>query len=177
MSPRFGSWNLDFGGKSLEKLKPSLSARAATGGKKATASTNAAKDCLVASCFKSASTLYVSVTNNFGLSSWMGYSAVTGFADALSIFPDATGLERCLARFPAFMSFSKILITNIHRKFARNGIDGDHVAIFEQADGAALSCFGSNVANTKPASCTREPAVGDKGHLVAHTLAVKRRCG
>src|SRR3546814_19677534 len=55
------------------------------------------------------------------------------------------------------------------------GIDGDDVAVLEQADRAADRRLRPDVADAEAARGAGEAPVGDQRHLVAHALAVDRR--
>ena len=54
---------------------------------------------------------------------------------------------------------------------ALDGVEGDHVAVAEERDRAALGRLGADVADAEAAGGAGEAAVGDQRHLLAHALA------
>src|SRR5665213_1377047 len=100
--------------------------------------------------------------------------AVTRRADELGILPDGARAVFGLARRPRCLAAGELLLGDVHRNFAGDGIERDDVAVLDVGDGPADRRFGANVADAEAAGRAREPAIGDECDLVAHPLPVER---
>src|SRR5262245_63072885 len=78
-----------------------------------------------------------------------------------------------LARLPVLFTAGKLLNCDIRLQASGLGIDGDNVAILEEADRSAELGLGPHMANAEAARGAGEAAVSNERHLVAHALAVK----
>src|SRR6185437_9199045 len=119
--------------------------------------------------------LDVGVDMGLRLGAGMGDGALLRVAHGLRVFPQGARLIVVLARLPGLAPRRQLGIAELDIERARLGIDGDDVAVAQQADRAADRRFRADMADAEAAGGTREAAVGDERHLVAHALAVDRR--
>src|SRR5579862_4053507 len=92
---------------------------------------------------------------------WMGYGPSHCRPNLLGIFPERARRVIGLARAPFGFAFRELCVAQFYVKSSDDGVDLDDVAVLQQADGPAHSCFRPDMANAKAAGGAGEPAVGD----------------
>src|SRR5439155_23730448 len=108
---------------------------------------------------------YIGVADAFVLSSRMGHCAGYGRTNLLRIFPQRASSIAMLARLPVLFTARKFLNCDIRIQPSGLGIDGDDVAVLQEANRAAELGFGANMADAKTAGGAGEAPVGDERHL------------
>src|SRR5690606_21906798 len=78
------------------------------------------------------------------------------------------------ARLPGLAALGQRGLIDFELDRARLGIDGDHVAVHDQRDRAAVGRLGADVANAETPRGAREAPVGDQRDALAHALPVER---
>src|SRR5215831_15001914 len=86
----------------------------------------------------------------------------------LGVLPQGARGVAVLPGLPRLAPLLQVLVAEVDREAALDGVDGDHVAVLEQADRAADLRFGADMADTEAARAAGEAAVGDERHLLAH---------
>src|SRR5690606_7077440 len=119
----------------------------------------------------------IGVLLHFGLAAGMGHRAVMGIAHGLGIFPQRAGLVFGFTGLPLLPAAGEFGGAHIDAENTLHRIDGDDVAILDQANGAADRCFRPDMADAEAARGAGETPVSDQRHLFAHALAVDRRGG
>src|SRR5215469_10455758 len=101
--------------------------------------------------------------------------ALFGIADGLGIAPDRARLIFGLLGLPGLAAACELGGAQLDIERALGGVDLDDVAILQQADWPADRRLRTDMADAEAARAAGETAVGDQRHVLAGTLAVKRR--
>ena len=102
----------------------------------------------------------------------VGDGAEPGRADELGVFPERAGaVDGGAGAVPALAALVELGVGEGDADLALDGVEGDHVAVAEERDRAALGRLGADVADAEAAGGAGEAAVGDERHLLAHALA------
>ena len=84
--------------------------------------------------------------------------------DHAGIAAEPAGLDVGLGRNVLCLALGQHLVADLQRDLCVGDINTDGIALFDQADGAAGSSLGADVADGCAAACAGEAAVGDEGH-------------
>src|SRR3712207_2986752 len=107
----------------------------------------------------------------------VGDGPVLRRADGLRVFPEVARAEFSLASGPCLAALVELGVRDLDLDGALDGVDGDNVAVPDEADGAADRRLRTHVADAEAARRAGEAPVRDERDLVAHALAVERRRG
>src|SRR3546814_2045717 len=96
-----------------------------------------------------------------GLAAGVGDGAEVGRADGRRVAPDGARLVVVAARLPLGFARGQLVVGQLDVERALLGIDGDDVAVLEQADRAADRRLRPDVADAEAARGAREAPVDD----------------
>src|SRR5581483_2852852 len=110
--------------------------------------------------------LDIRVTAHFLIRAGCGERPLTGRANILDVPRQRAGLVARWLWLERFSAVRQLGFRQLHIDGALFGIDGDDVAIFDEADGAHVGGFRPDMADAKAARRAREAAVGDQGDIL-----------
>src|SRR5262245_40839096 len=117
--------------------------------------------------------LDIRVASNFRSPASMRDGARARRSHLVRIFPQHAALIGIGRWLPGLAPFAQLGRTHLDIERALLCIDGDDVAVLDQADRPADGGFRSDVANAEAARAAGKPAVGDERNLVAGALAIE----
>ena len=97
--------------------------------------------------------------------------------DHTGVAAEPAGLDVGLRGHILGLALGKDLVRNFQRDAGVGDINVDDIALLDQADGAAGSGFGADVADGRAAGCAGEAAVGDEGHVLSSFIPASAEVG